>query len=184
MVHLTPEIIRFIRKEISQQMNVILSGAAGEGDGQTETIDTLYPGGESMTKRPKASPYGFTSIAKRGTISVVAKQGENTANRIILSHRDANAPKVEEGESKMYSSAGYQLYAALDGLYCGKGEADEPLVLGTKLNELLGQILDLLIAHVHPSPGAPSDKSADFTQLKTQQITPKKILATSDGGLT
>lgn len=181
---LTPEIQRFIRREIERQMNVILTGSAGEGTVRTETIDSLYPGSDSQTERPKASPYGFASIAKKGTISVVAKQGEHPGNRLVLLHRDANAPAdLEEGEAKMYSSEGFQLYAAKDGIYCGKGSADKPLALGTPLNELLGQIIDLLVAHVHPSPGAPSDKSADFLQIKTETIEANLLLSTGDGGL-
>lgn len=181
-----PDVKRFIRSEIAKQLNVILTGVAGTYDPAafSEDIEQLYPGADTITGRPVMHPFGFVSSAPRGTIQVVGRQGEHPSNRLILGHRDAARPTdIAEGTAKMYSIAGFQIYAGEDGIYVGKDSATEPLVLGTAANEFFSALLDLLIAHVHPSPGAPSDKSADFTQLKTQTIEGNLLLSTGDGGL-
>lgn len=181
-----PDLKRYIRHEISKQMNIILSGLTGTFDPSklTEDIEEIYPGADTITGRPVMHPFGFVSYAPRGTLQVVARQGEHPSNRLVMGHRDAQRPTdVAEGTAKMYSLAGFQIYAGDDGIYVGKNSATEPLVLGTAANEFFSALLDLLIAHVHPSPGAPSDKSADFTQLKTQTIEGNLLLSTGDGGL-
>lgn len=181
-----PDLKRFIRHEIAKQMNIILTGSAGSYDPAafSEDIEELYPGADTITQRPVMHPFGFVSSAPRGTIQVVARQGEHPSNRLVIGHRDASRPTdIAEGTAKMYSVAGFQIYAGEDGIYVGKDSATEPLVLGTAANEFFSALLDLLIAHVHPSPGAPSDKSADFTQLKTQTIEGNLLLSTADGGL-
>lgn len=180
-----PKLVSYIRREISRQMTVILQGVAGENTNAKETIENLYPGSDSLLDRPKMQPYGFASVARRGTLSVVGKQGENPGNRIVLGHRDAEAPTdLDDGTAKMYSADGFQVYAATDGVYVGNGSADEPLALGTASNDLFGQMLELLAAHVHGPPGTPPTNSAQFTQLKTQIVDTNKILSTGDGGLT
>lgn len=181
-----PDLKRFIRHEIAKQMNIILTGVTGSSDPTkfVEDIEQLYPGADTITERPVMHPYGFVSSVPRGILQVVARQGEHPSNRLIIGHRDAARPTdLAEGTAKMYSLAGFQIYAGEDGLYVGKNSATEPLVLGTAANEFFSALLDLLIAHVHPSPGAPSDKSADFTQLKTQTIEGNLLLSTGDGGL-
>lgn len=181
-----PDLRRFIRAEISRQMNIILSGVAGNFDPTafTEDIEEMYPGADTITARPVMHPFGFVSSAPRGTLQVVARQGEHPSNRLVLGHRDAERPTdIAEGTAKMYSIAGFQVYAGEDGIYVGKNSATEPLVLGTATNEFLVALLDLLVAHVHPAPGAPSDKSVDFTNLKIQTVEANKLISTGDGGL-
>lgn len=186
MMNIDPDLRRMIRAEIRKEMNIILTGVAGNTDASkfTQDIEQLYPGSDTITDRPVAHPYGFVSKAPRGTLQVVARQGEHPSNRLVLSHRDAGRPTdIDDGTAKMYSLAGFQVYASTDGIYVGKGSADQPLILGPAANEFFSALLDLLISHVHPGPGAPSDKSADFTQLKIQTIQANKLLTTEDGGL-
>jgi len=184
--HLDPDISRFIRSEIRREVNIILTGVAGSSDPTkfTQDIEQIFPGADTITDRPVAHPYGFVSQAPRGTLQVVARQGEHPGNRLVIGHRDADRPSdIDDGTAKMYSVAGYQVYVGSDGVYVGKDSADKPLLLGEASNEFFSALLDLLIAHVHPGPGAPSDKSADFTQLKAQTIVTRKLLTTEDGGL-
>ena len=181
-----PDLKRYIRSEISRQMNIILSGVTGASkpDQFLENIEQIYPGADTILDRPVMHPFGFVSRAQAGTIQVVARQGEHPSNRIILGHRDAARPiDLDDGTAKLYSIAGFQIYAGTDGIYVGKDSATEPLVLGTAANQFFSALLDLLIAHVHPSPGSPSDKSADFTQLKAETIEGNLLLSTGDGGL-
>jgi hypothetical protein len=184
--HVDPDLRRFIRKEIERQIMVLLTGVSGNDDPEkwTEDIEQIYPGADTLEGRPVMHPFGFVSRTPRGTLQVVGRQGEHPSNRIVIGHRDMNRPTdLDAGTSKLYSEQGYQLYAGSDGVYVGKDAADNPLALGVPLNDFLGQLLDLLIAHVHPSPGAPSDKSADFTQLKANVVDSESILTTGDGGL-
>lgn len=181
-----PDLKRYIRAEIARQMQIVLTGVAGSYSPTafTADIEQIYPGADTLTGRPVAHPYGLVSAAPRGTLQVVARQGEHPSNRLVIAHRDANRPTdIKDGTTKIYSAAGLQFYVSDDGIYVGSGSADKPLVLGTPLNEFLGQLLDLLVAHVHPSPGAPSDKSADFTQLKTEVVEGNLLITTADGGL-
>lgn len=181
---LTPELKSFIRAEIAKQMNVLLSAVAGENTVTDETIQLLYPGSADLLKRPKMQPYGFASRARLGTISVVGKQGENPGNRIVLGHRDAEAPTdLELGESRMYSEEGYQLGASVDGVYIGKDAADIPLLLGTITNETLGELIELIQNHVHGPPGSPPTTAAQFALIKTEKIDTNALLSTASGGL-
>ena len=180
------DIKRFVRSEIAKQLNILLTGVAGNTDPErfTQDIETLYPGAATISGRWVAHPYGFYSWAPPGVMQVVGRQGESPTNRIILLHRDPNRPtSIAEGTSIMYSLAGYRVYAGPDGIYVGKDGQDNALTLGTPLEEFLGQLLDLLIAHVHPSPGAPSDKSADFQSLKVNYVENDALLSTGAGGL-
>lgn len=173
----------FIRHEIRVQMNVILSGQAGASTPTQETITALYPGQDDLLNRPKMLPFGISSRAPVGTISVVAKQGENPGNRIVLGHRDPDAPDVDEGTTKVYSVAGFQVYAADDGLYIGKDSADSPMLLGDVTNDFFGQLIDLIQNHVHGPPGSPPTNAAQFAQLKLQTIENDSLLAIDGGGL-
>ncbi len=107
------DVQRFIREEIKRQLNVVLSGQSGDNaDVETETIDNMYPGMPSITKRPVMHPFGFASRAPKKTISVTAKQGAEPTNRMVLGHRDSLRPKdLGEGDSVIYSSDGKSVLA-------------------------------------------------------------------------
>lgn len=106
---MTPDVMRFVRQEIARQLNVILSGVCeSTRDVETESIGQLYPGMPTIENRPVMHPYGFASRAPAGTIEVVAKQGADPSNRIVIGHRDAKRPKdIDEGESAIYSKGGW-----------------------------------------------------------------------------
>lgn len=179
------EVRRFIEHEIKKQMNVILSGSAGENTAMNETIENLYPGMASVQTRPVMHPYGFASRAPRNTISVTARQGENPGNRIVLGHRDANRPEIENGETSVYNMNGYELRLKGDSIVVAKGEDFETCVVGETLVELLDSILTELTTHTHlgnlGAPTSPPQNAANFTNLKTQYLANEKILA-KDGG--
>jgi hypothetical protein len=180
-----PEIKSFIQREIQRSLMLILSGQAGVNTVTTETIESPgYPGSNSLEERPVMHPFGFVSRAPQGIISVIGRQGSDPGNYLVMGHRDPGRPEVEEGAAAMYASEkGPMMMTGAKGVFVGKGgTADKPLLLGTEGGAFLGQLLDLIIAHVHPSPGAPANNVADFTQLKTQ-IDEKKLISTTDGGL-
>lgn len=184
--HIDPYVMRTIRNEIKKQMYVLLQGISGNADPTkwTEDIEQIYPGSDTITERPVAHPFGFVSRAPRGTMQIVARMGDHPNNRMVLSHRDGERPTdLDDGTSKIYSIAGFQVYAGEDGVYVGKGSATEPLILGTVANEFFGALLDLIVAHVHPGPGSPPNNAADFTQLKTQTIETDSLLSIDGGGL-
>ena len=186
---ITPEIKQFIRAEIQRSLMLILSGQAGVNTSQTETIEAPgYPGSNSMEDRPVMHPFGFVSRAPAGIISVIGRQGNDPGNYLVLGHRDKNRPEIDNGAAAMYASdgsaVGPMVAANANGIFVGKeGTANKPLLLGTEGNTFFGQLLDLIIAHVHPSPGSPANNAADFTQLKADQVTSNKLISTTDGGL-
>ncbi len=101
------EMVRAVRQEVARQLNVILSGQAGENTAEKETIDNLFPGSPSIKDRPVMHPFGFVSRATKGTISVVGRQGASPENRLVLGHRDPKRPTdLEEGEALLYASDG------------------------------------------------------------------------------
>ncbi len=112
---MSPEDLQWVRREIRDQLQIILSGntAATQIDDVvgTESIDNSPPGAPTMTKRPVAHPYGVMSRAPKGTVQVVARQGEHPANMIVLSHRDKNRPPLNaEGEVMLYDKFGNQVW--------------------------------------------------------------------------
>lgn len=111
-----PDIIRFIRTEIAKQLNVILSGVAGTTTKESEDIEQLFPGMATITSRPVMHPYGISSRAPKGTISVVGRQGEHYGNRLVLGHRDKNRPEVQEGEVFLYNEHGGIIRLKKEGL--------------------------------------------------------------------
>lgn len=185
--HLDSDLRRFIRREIQKQMNVIMQGVTGMTDPETwvQDIEQPYPGADTITERPLMHPYGYYSYAPRGVFQVTARRGEHPSNLMVLGHQDSDRPTdAEEGEAGLYNKVSNLRSAILGtGIFVGKGSADKPLALGETLNEILGQMIDLFVAHVHPSPGAPANNIADWQSLKLQQIETKKILTTLDGGL-
>lgn len=176
------EIQRFIREQIKQQLNIILSGAAGDNDSMTETIDTLFPGMPGITGRPVMHPFGFVSRATPGTISVTAKVGADIQNRMTLGHRDKGRPTdLLAGETCVYSTSGYRLVWKEGSLMIGKGDDLEEAVMGETLNDFLTQLIELIVDHTHASPGSPPTNEEDFIQLQTDFLDNDKILS-KDGG--
>ncbi len=192
---MTPEIQRFIVKEIERRLNIITSGTAGETTQTSEVIDSLFAGMPSTSPRPVSQPYGFVSRAKRGTISVTAQQGAHPGNKLVLGHRDPNAPTVDEGESAIYSSTGYKIVTKNGEIFVGKGDVVEHVVVGETLKTALSAIIEAIVAHTHQVPalaivgggntvaaptGVPLNAS-DFSSINSSNFTNNKILA-KDGG--
>jgi hypothetical protein len=179
---ITPEVRRFMKEEISRQVNVILSGAAGDTTVSTETIDGLFPGMPGILNRPVMHPYGFVSRVPRGTISVTARQGENAGNRLVLGHRDANRPNVEVGECQLYNQFGQAIYLKNGAINIGTAEADNPAVLGTETKEFLIALIQWILTHSHmtSAPGAPTSaalQAAQLTQIQTENVDSDKIFS-------
>jgi hypothetical protein len=124
-------------------------------------------------------PYGIVSRAPEGTNSVAARMGEHASNRMIIGHMD-NARKdisLNEGEVVFYNKHGQQVRLEQDKINLGKS-ADEPVVLGNVLVELLGEILDILIngnSVLTTTPGNPSAPNpliaSQLTAFKSQYLT-------------
>lgn len=174
------DIQRMIRDEVRRQVNVILFGTTGNATGQVEDIQNLFPGMPGITQRPTVHPYGLTSRAPDGTISVVARVGEHAGNRMVIGHRDSKRPSLStSGEVILYNSYGQQIYLkngevriVSPKIKLGSANSAEPVPLGTQLQTLLNNILSQLATqagqiqtmatslstHMHPTAavGAPS----------------------------
>lgn len=118
------DILRFIRQEIARQVNVILSGRSMNGTEQTEDIEEMFPKMPTITERPVMHPYGISSAAPDGIISVVARQGEHFGNRIVLGHRDKDRPACEKGELVLYDASGGKIQFRQAGMEFTKNEVD------------------------------------------------------------
>lgn len=178
------ELKRWVRKEIQTQLNIIMSATTGLGETvEDETISSLYPGSPDIPKRPVMHPYGFASRAPTGTTSVTGKHGADPSNRMVLGHRDANRPTdLEEGESTLYSVAGYEIRAYKDGIRVVKGSKKFALLLGEDIITFLAELIDVLAIHTHGPPGTPPTNASDITLLKTENLAGSTLLSTEEGG--
>lgn len=181
------EVIRFIRMEITKQLNVILSGKTASATEQSEDIEEMFPGMPTVTQRPVMHPYGFVSKAKTGTLSVVARQGEHIGNRMVLGHRDKDRPTdLEEGETAIYSLGKYTVRSRNGKLELGKDGDYEEMVMGETLRQFLILLIQHIMLHTHQSnvPSAPTSvplNNIDFQQIQAENLDNEKILS-KDGG--
>lgn len=176
---------RWVQKEIERSLNIILSAQAGANpDVETETIDNLFQGMASIKSRPVMHPAGFVSRAAKGIFSVVARMGSGPTNRFVIGHRDKNRPKgLEEGESRIYSIAGYQVVAKSDGVFLlGAAKEMTPLILGPQSSQFFSDLIDLIVQHTHAASGAPPTNAAQFQQLDLDVIQTNSLLSTKQGG--
>jgi hypothetical protein len=183
------EALRFIREEIKRQLNIVLNGVAGSNTSQTETIDNLFPGMNSIDSKPVMHPYGFVSRATAGTTSVAARIGDHFGARMVLGHRDAERPEIENGETMLYNSTGEQIYVKHGDIiftgpkvHIGSSQATEPFVLGLVFQKFAHDILTLIEQHVHVTraPGAVTSEPtnfADFLALKQDPIDNARVLS-------
>jgi hypothetical protein len=176
-----PKIIKIIRDEVKKQVNVILSGSAGANSVSAETIDDLYPGYPPMQNRPIMHPFGLSSRAPRGTISVTARQGEHPANRLVLGHRDSARPNVESGEVQLYNQYGQAIYLKNGTVHVGTASANNPAVVGNELKAMLESLIDAIANHTHIGnlgiPTAPPIQAGTFSSIKSSNVSNDKILS-------
>lgn len=144
-----PNLIAFLKLEIRKQVNIILSGQAGTNTQFTETIENLFPGMPGIIERPVMHPYGISSRAPRGTIQVTGRQGDHFGNRIILGHRDANRPSMNEGETVIYNQFGRAIRVVEDAILVGGEDSAENIVLGQVFKSLMSNLLGALQVERH-----------------------------------
>jgi len=199
---LDAEMIRLIRAEIRVQIASIGHAIVRSSDTsttETQALEQNYPGSPKMLPRPVAHPYGFASRAPDGTIAVTGRVGEHPGAIVTLGHRDAARADMDllEGESSLYSQNLHGTWARSDKTQVGSPTADNPLVLGTEVLELLTAIVDTLIAGtggLTTSPGSPTAPNptivTQFNELKSRLISAadtnilsKTVFTTREGGM-
>lgn len=179
-----PQILAFIRREVSRQTQIVLNGQAGKNTVEKENVELLFPGAPTISDRPVMHPYGLASRAPEKTLSVVARVGEHSANRMVIGHRDKDRPTdLETGEATLYSVGKMSVVVRKDKVTIGKGSKQETAVLGEALASLLSELLDILANHTHGPPGTPPAQSAQITQIKVEQVDAGKFLAEEGKGL-
>lgn len=169
------ELRREIKTEIERQVQIILAGISGNNTNSIETIENLYPGMPNVVDRPVMHPYGMVSRAKKGTVQVVARQGEHLGNWVVMGHRDKDRPDVEEGETILYNTDSKAfIYLRKDGF--------EIECEGVKLLEQLIKLMNTIInARTNtifgPQPLIPNPAGVvlgeTFLQIKQQLTTLK-----------
>lgn len=109
---MTSEEVRdIIRLEVAKQLTAILTGKSKNAEEGKEDIEEMYPGAPTIEKRPVMQPYGLKSRARDGTTSVVAVQGAHAGNRIIIGHRDDEAPEPDAiGAVVLYDAFGNSIH--------------------------------------------------------------------------
>jgi phage gp45-like len=162
---ISPEILTAIRREIVTQLNIILVATAqnATSDGTQEDIAGLYGSDQTIEARPKMQPFGFTSRAPAGLLSVVAQQGSGPSNRVVLGHRVpkgitgvSDAPAVNaEGDVVLYDAGGNTIYLGQQqGMTATIGEGKFVMQGGTfqianstaELLATLGDLVNALVA--------------------------------------
>lgn len=178
------ELIKIIRQEIAKATNIILSGQAGSNTEQIETIDNLFPGMPSVNDRPVMHPFGISSRAPAGTISVNGRMGDHPGNRVVLGHRDKGRPQIDSGEVMLYNSSGEQIYVKHGDIiftgpkvHIGSQSADEPFVLGLVFRQFADNLLQLLFDHAHITGAPGGTTSAPINQLQFEELRQDPILS-------
>lgn len=162
---------RFIREEIARQVRIILTGATDSNTSQREGIAQLFPGMPTIESRPVMHPYGMVSRAPDGTIQVCGRQGEHQGNWLVLGHRDANRPDIDQGEAALYNAEGQAIYLKNGEVRVGSLESQNPVVLGDELRAYLDAIIAWARTHTHivTAPGADSFVPTQEAALQTIQ---------------
>jgi len=159
---LDAEIRREIRREIKNHLNIILNCQLGESTTEDQEIEQVFPGAPKLNKRPIVHPYGFVSRAPKGKLGVSAQVGEHIGARIILGVRDdarADMSFLEDGEACLYSENGEKIVLRNDRTQLGSENADNPVVLGNEIKDLLSQLIAILKAGticLTTTPGNPT----------------------------
>ena len=176
------ETLRFISQEIALQLNVILPGSTGTTTVDTETIEAMFPGMPGITSRPVMHPFGISSRAPKGTISVVGRVGEHFGNRMVLGHRDKGRPAVQEGEVQLYNQFGQAIYLENGAVHVGKPSTSNPAVVGNETKALFQALIQWILTHTHitGAPGSPTSvtmQAADLQTILDNNVTNDKILS-------
>lgn len=162
------ELLALVRREVAAALNVVLNGQTANAQTNTESIDAMFPGMTKVLDRPLVQPYGFHALAPDGTLSVNARVGAHAGSRYVIGHRDSNRPRLQTGESVVYSVGGYRVLVGNDQIAVGKNGVYETMVVGETLATLLSAILADIATHGHPSLGAPPTNAAAFLALKVE----------------
>lgn len=121
------------------------------------------------------------SDAPHDVISLVYDAERNI--RIYYSPEDGlviSSANSRDGQPMIRFSADGEIFINSDNIYIASSKADtsEPAVKGQTLQDTLGDIIDTLIAHVHPASGTPMlpDASMKLAIIKSKLATIKQTI--------
>lgn len=121
------------------------------------------------------------SDAPHDVISLVYDAERNI--RIYYSPEDGlviSSANNRDGQPMIRFSADGEIFINSDNIYIASSKADtsEPAVKGQTLQDTLGDIIDTLIAHVHPASGTPMlpDASMKLAIIKSKLATIKQTI--------
>lgn len=176
-----PDTIRTIKAQVKIHGASLGHAIARGGDtAEDQALEQNYPGGPLMPARPVAHPWGFVSRAPSGMLAVTGRVGEHPGAMMTIAHRDParSSMDLESGEAAVYSANGQGVWARSDKTQLGSSSAENPVVLGNEVLELLTAIVDVLIAGsggLSTSPGNPTAPNpavvTQFNELKSRLLT-------------
>ena len=192
---LDSETQRYIRQEVQRHLNILIMASSDEATKNGAKVRDMYGSTPQTPEFPAMMPWGFAHRPPTGLQTVLGRIGEHPGARIILGHRDIDKPDLEEGEVILYNENGEQIRLEKEKVVMqtksgeavriedgkvklGGSTADQAVVLGTVLAELLGSLMDTLVTGdflLCTSPGSPTApnpaKAAQITQWKAQYLT-------------
>lgn len=182
---MTSEEMRYIRDEIRNAVNVVMTAQAG-GQNSTfeQTIANQYAGQAQLTNRPIMFPYGMVSRMPPKTGIMTARLGDHPGNRTVLGALDENRPDCPELGTVLYNAFGAKIVLDKLKIQVGSEDADEPLVLGKVMLDFAGKLLDAIsqLTVVCTSPGnssSPPVNIAAFQGLKAQFVVLQTLVSKS-----
>lgn len=124
---------------------------------------------------------------KSNKISILNKNGssfvlDDSGKSVKLT--DANGSVVEmksDGTISVAAKDGFSTVLGSGKIVLGKGGTLETAVAGDTLKEMLDMLLNTLVMHVHPAPGAPTTQVPQFKQIQAQYVSNSKILVKTGG---
>lgn len=154
----------------------------------TIKVQTVY--GRIIDNLPEAFPYGFSSRAKKGTVTVFCAGGNLDAVKILPVESIEGAPDLEDGDVAIYSSGDSFVICRQDGSVelngtenSGVVKADELKAQLDKNNQILQAFLNTLKTPIaEAGNGSPSAFQAalnsalislpigDFSSIKSEKV--------------
>ena len=177
---LDPITVKDIRHEVHKYLNIILHATSGTSTTEDQSLTNIVPGAVEIKAIPVMHPYGYCSRAPKEKLAVTARVGEHPGARLILGFRDSARADlaIKDGEVCLFNEYGQKIILENGKVLLGDETSDEPVVLGKVIIEMLGKIIDLMVAGqlgLTTSPGNPTAPNPLVTPqlqaIKTQYLT-------------
>ncbi len=132
-----------------------------------------YPGGAVPQTADGKAPTEFQKIIRTAAGHVIQMDDTGGGEKLVIYHKSGSKIEIDYGGKITIEDAGNDTSIVSKKINLGtKTGAAEHLALGDTLKAKLEALIDILVAHDHPTgvgpSGPPASKAADLTSLRAQ----------------